>query len=67
MYIHRNIPLEPPWGHLSLLVEHLRIRAPKHPETQATCRAMLFAMPPLAVVIVVVCGLSVCTIVSTQC
>ena len=60
------IPLNP-MGHLNLLGEHLRICAAKHPESQATCRTILFAMPPLAVVIVVVCGLSVCTVVSTQC
>ena len=60
------IPLNP-MGHLNLLGEHLRICAAKHPESQATCRTILFAMPPLAVVVVVVCGLCVCTLVSTQC
>ena len=67
IHIHRNNPLESPGVILVGFREHLRICAPKHPESQATCRTMLFAMPPLAVVIVVVCGLSVCTIVSTQC
>ena len=44
---------------LCFLGEHLRIRTPKHPESQAACRTILFAMPPIAVVVVVVCGLCV--------
>ena len=42
---------------LGLFGEHLHIRAPTHPEIQAARRPILFAMRPIAVVVVVVCGL----------
>ena len=53
------VPLTP-LAYLDLLGEHLHIRAPTHPEIQAVFRPILFAMPPIAVVVVVVCGLCVC-------
>ena len=49
--------LDSPGGHLGVLGKYYLIRTPTRPQSQAARRTIWFVMPPIAVVVAVVCGL----------